>query len=72
MKLTSYCLDTSQPFDRGSPKPSKAIMTWQGWVERPNLNPSKDFDWPAIPGYFGHPRFLAILGACYLMKDLVT
>jgi glycine/D-amino acid oxidase-like deaminating enzyme len=38
---------------------------------RPDLNPWKDFDWPAIPGYFGRPWFLPILGAYYRMKDLV-
>ncbi|TKB90830.1 MAG: FAD-dependent oxidoreductase, partial [Mesorhizobium sp.] len=37
----------------------------------PELNPWKDFDWPAIPGYFGRPWFLPILGAYYRMKDLV-
>lgn len=39
---------------------------------RPALNPWKDFSWPAIPGYFGRPWFLPILGAYYRMKDLVT
>lgn len=38
---------------------------------RPELNPWKDFDWPAIPGYFGRPWFLPIVGAYYRMKDLV-
>jgi glycine/D-amino acid oxidase-like deaminating enzyme len=39
---------------------------------RPDLNPWKDFDWPAIPGYFGRPWFLPILGAYYRMKDYVS
>jgi hypothetical protein len=39
---------------------------------RADLNPWKDFDWPAIPGYFGRPWFLPILGAYYRAKDLVT
>jgi glycine/D-amino acid oxidase-like deaminating enzyme len=39
---------------------------------RPDLNPWKDFDWPAIPGYFGRPWFLPVLGAYFRMKDLVT
>ena len=39
---------------------------------QPELNPWKDFDWPAIPGYFGRPWFLPVLGAYYRMKDLVT
>jgi hypothetical protein len=38
---------------------------------RPALNPWKDFDWPAIPGYFGRPWFLPVLGAYDRMKDLV-
>lgn len=38
---------------------------------RPDLNPWKDFDWPAIPGYFGRPWFLPVLGAYYRMKELV-
>jgi len=29
------------------------------------------FDWPAIPGYFGKPWFLPIVGAWYRYKDLV-
>lgn len=37
----------------------------------PERNPWKDFDWPAIPGYFGRPWFLPIVGAYYRMKDLV-
>lgn len=38
---------------------------------RADLNPWKDFDWPAIPGYFGRPWFLPILGAYYRLKDLL-
>ncbi|MER9504796.1 hypothetical protein [Mesorhizobium sp. M0579] len=38
---------------------------------RSDLNPWKDFNWPAIPGYFGRPWFLPVLGAYYRMKDLV-
>ncbi len=34
-----------------------------------HLNPWKDFDWPAIPGHFGKPWFLPIVGAYYRMKD---
>lgn len=33
------------------------------------LNPWKDFDWPAIPGHFGRPWFLPILGFYFRMKD---
>jgi glycine/D-amino acid oxidase-like deaminating enzyme len=39
---------------------------------RPHLNPWQNFDWPAIPGHFGRPWFLPIVGAYYRMKDLVT
>jgi hypothetical protein len=38
----------------------------------PDLNPWKDFGWPAIPSCFGRPWFLPILGAYYRLKDLVT
>jgi len=38
---------------------------------RPNLNPWRDFDWPAIPGYFGKPWFLPIVGAYYRYQDFV-
>lgn len=36
---------------------------------RVELNPWKDFDWPAIPGHFGRPWFLPIVGAYYRLKD---
>ncbi|MBZ9921902.1 hypothetical protein LB579_29875 [Mesorhizobium sp. BR1-1-7] len=39
---------------------------------RPDLNPWRDFNWPVIPGYFGHPWFLPVLGAYYRIKDLVA
>ncbi|MBC8023861.1 MAG: FAD-binding oxidoreductase [Burkholderiales bacterium] len=38
---------------------------------RADLNPWRDFDWPAIPGYFGKPWFLPIVGAWYRYQDLV-
>ena len=38
---------------------------------RAELNPWRDFDWPAIPGYFGKPWFLPFVGAYYRYKDLV-
>jgi len=38
---------------------------------RAELNPWRDFEWPAIPGYFGKPWFLPIVGAYYRYKDLV-
>ncbi|MEJ1129834.1 FAD-binding oxidoreductase [Variovorax sp. CCNWLW225] len=38
---------------------------------RADLNPWRDFDWPAIPGHFGKPWFLPIVGAYYRFQDLV-
>ena len=35
------------------------------------LNPWRDFDWPAIPGHFGKPWFLPFVGAWYRYQDLV-
>jgi glycine/D-amino acid oxidase-like deaminating enzyme len=36
---------------------------------RTDLNPWKDFTWPAIPGHFGPPWFLPLVGAYYRLKD---
>ena len=36
---------------------------------RTELNPWKDFAWPAIPGHFGRPWFLPLVGAYYRLKD---
>jgi len=36
-----------------------------------SLNPWRDFDWPAIPGYTGKPWFLPFVGAWYRYQDLV-
>jgi glycine/D-amino acid oxidase-like deaminating enzyme len=36
---------------------------------RADLNPWKDFSWPAIPGHFGPPWFLPLVGAFYRLKD---
>jgi len=38
---------------------------------RADLNPWRDFDWPAIPGHFGKPWFLPIVGAYYRFQDWV-
>lgn len=38
---------------------------------RADLNPWRGMDWPAIPGYFGTPWFLPIVGAYYRYQDLV-
>lgn len=34
-----------------------------------DANPWKDFSWPAIPGHFGPPWFLPVVGAFYRLKD---
>jgi glycine/D-amino acid oxidase-like deaminating enzyme len=36
-----------------------------------DLNPWREFDWPAIPGHFGRPWFLPLVGAYYRYQDLV-
>ena len=38
---------------------------------RADLNPWREFDWPAIPGYTGTPWFLPIVGAYYRFQDLI-
>ena len=38
---------------------------------RGDLNPLRDFDWPAIPGHFGKPWFLPFVGAYYRFQDLI-
>jgi glycine/D-amino acid oxidase-like deaminating enzyme len=38
---------------------------------KPLLNPWREFSWPAIPGHFGRPWFLPIIGAYYRYQDLV-
>ena len=39
---------------------------------RADLNPWKDFAWPAIPGHFGPPWFLPMVGAYYRLKDKLS
>lgn len=36
---------------------------------RPELNPWRELEWPAIPGHFGKPWFLPIVGAYYRLQD---
>lgn len=38
---------------------------------RADLNPWRDFTWPAIPGHFGKPWFLPLVGAYYRFQDLI-
>ncbi|WPO48505.1 FAD-binding oxidoreductase [Pseudomonas sp. S1Bt23] len=35
----------------------------------PSLNPWQDLAWPAIPGHFGKPWFLPLVGAYYRFQD---
>ncbi len=32
-------------------------------------NPMKDYPWPAVPGHFGKPWFLPLVGQYYKMLD---
>jgi glycine/D-amino acid oxidase-like deaminating enzyme len=34
-----------------------------------NANPMRGLAWPAIPGHFGHPWFLPLVGAYYRFQD---
>ena len=38
----------------------------------PMANPWRDLPWPAIPGHFGPPWFLPIVGAYYRLKDALS
>lgn len=38
---------------------------------RPDRNPVKGLDWPAVPGHFGKPWFLPFVGLYYKMLDKV-
>lgn len=38
---------------------------------RPDRNPLKDLAWPAVPGHFGKPWFLPLVGTYYKMLDMV-
>jgi glycine/D-amino acid oxidase-like deaminating enzyme len=38
---------------------------------RPDRNPVKDLDWPAVPGHFGKPWFLPFVGLYFKMLDKI-
>ncbi|MNY14061.1 Gamma-glutamylputrescine oxidoreductase [compost metagenome] len=38
---------------------------------RPDNNPLKGLDWPAVPGHFGKPWFLPLVGFYYKMLDKI-
>ncbi|USJ27669.1 NAD(P)/FAD-dependent oxidoreductase [Ensifer adhaerens] len=39
---------------------------------RPDRNPVKDLEWPAVPGHFGKPWFLPIVGSYYRLLDRIS
>ena len=38
---------------------------------RASRNPWADLPWPAVPGHFGRPWFLPLVGAYYKALDLI-
>jgi glycine/D-amino acid oxidase-like deaminating enzyme len=38
---------------------------------RPECNVFRDLDWPAVPGHFGPPWFLPLVGAYYRLQDVL-
>jgi glycine/D-amino acid oxidase-like deaminating enzyme len=50
-----------------------AVRTGQAMAEvmngGPQANPWRDLDWPAVPGHFGPPWFLPVVGAWYRLQD---
>jgi glycine/D-amino acid oxidase-like deaminating enzyme len=50
-----------------------AVRTGQAMAEvmngAPEANPWRDLDWPAVPGHFGPPWFLPVVGAWYRLQD---
>ncbi len=40
-------------------------------IGKPDSNPLKGLDWPAVPGHFGKPWFLPLVGFYYKMLDKV-
>ncbi|ASY65916.1 FAD dependent oxidoreductase (plasmid) [Sinorhizobium sojae CCBAU 05684] len=40
-------------------------------LDRPDRNPLKGLDWPAVPGHFGKPWFLPLVGMYYKMLDRI-
>ncbi|MCA1367255.1 FAD-binding oxidoreductase [Bradyrhizobium sp. BRP14] len=40
-------------------------------LDRPDRNPLKGLEWPAVPGHFGKPWFLPLVGMYYKMLDKI-
>jgi glycine/D-amino acid oxidase-like deaminating enzyme len=38
---------------------------------RPEANPWRDLDWPSVPGHFGKPWFLPMVGLYYRLQDML-
>lgn len=38
---------------------------------RPEANPWRDLDWPSVPGHFGKPWFLPMVGLYYRLQDVL-
>jgi glycine/D-amino acid oxidase-like deaminating enzyme len=38
---------------------------------RGDTNPWRDLDWPSIPGHYGRPWFLPVVGAWYRLQDIL-
>jgi glycine/D-amino acid oxidase-like deaminating enzyme len=39
---------------------------------KPEANPWADLDWPSVPGHFGKPWFLPMVGLYYRFQDLIS
>ena len=38
---------------------------------RSNANPWRELEWPSIPGHYGKPWFLPVVGAWYRLQDIL-
>ncbi|RUM24014.1 FAD-binding oxidoreductase [Rhizobium vallis] len=47
------------------------MLTADAILGRPDRNPMKRLEWPAVPGHFGTPWFLPLVGMYYKMLDSV-
>ncbi len=47
------------------------MMIADAILDRPDRNPLKGLEWPAVPGHFGKPWFLPLVGMYYKMLDRI-
>ncbi|YCI06761.1 FAD-binding oxidoreductase (plasmid) [Ensifer sp. D2-11] len=47
------------------------MMIADAILDRPDRNPLKGLEWPAVPGHFGKPWFLPLVGMYYKMLDKI-